>query len=771
MTKMIPAVRLASHEVEELTKNRFREARLKRLHQVREQSSQFARNIRDAREEKKEKILKGMEIKLKQKIDSEVKTMIQEMEEEVLTCLTKFGGAHARANQENEENYEAIRLEQLTKNRMKATHLGKDALKELKLQRQQTSIEQNKKILQRKQALDTEAVRSSYIASLPPVQVVAETVKEDPPKVIRFDKSTLFQTEYVIKHKIVEAVRSPQDARQAAMLSEMETNEFVKKKEEKKMEDDKKILKRGKEALVKEKSHSNYLRLLDELDKMEQKPEKDWDVESTSTTIDRSSSETSSRATSPPTSACLSTDRGKSLPIENPSDAPRSQPTEEACRQWSSDEEMVPVRDSTARKLIAPPKLNAKDTQQLNEIGHLLKELKEEQERWIASDQANILKGVESKSTSSSIRSSSSTSDGLVLFSDDDLEIRFDVMEKSDTSSDDSRLRKNLANALNAIRKERIQLDSILESSKPTKRPGILRRPNSMPDSCATSTPLANNNAKQASTEDNRKQVLKHYVQKLLEMKSQDVRELSISTSSSSNSTSTPKSLTGSIPPCRPAPTTPEGAEWSTRTDSSPSAYDSPASSTEQSSSKISNASSLPLGAEASAYRRSDAGKWDSNGLFTLGPLLDVYNDVYQAYNQRLRVMAEERRSPQQTPPWQESSTESSFMSLTLSATSTERSTVSRQRSCGFPGDRSSFSVGLSLSSSSSGNSSREPSSVQDWDKVSVRSKVCTSLSSTISDLKSINLSTTSSQDVSMPDVDEALKRLGLPSMQSVLRR
>ncbi|KZS15739.1 Uncharacterized protein APZ42_018958 [Daphnia magna] len=769
---MIPAVRLASHEVEELTKTRFREARLKRLHQVREQSSQFAKNIRDAREEKKEKILKGMEIELKQKIDSEVKAMVQEMEKEVLTCLTKFGAAHARANQENEENYEAVRLEQLTKNRKKATHLGKDALKELKLQRQQTYIEKNKKILQRKQALDTEAVRSSYIASLPPVQVVAETVKEDPPKVIRFDKSTLFQTEYVIKDKIVEAVRSPQDARQAAMLSEMETNEFVKKKEETKIEDDKKILKRGKEALLKEKSHSNYLRLLEELDKMEKKPDKDWDVESTSTTIDQSSSATSSRATSPPTSACLSTDRVKSPPTENLSDAPRSQFTEEACRQWSSDEVMVPVRESTARKLIAPPKLSAKDSQQLNEIGHLLKELKEEQERWIASDQANILKEVESKSSSSSIPSSSSTSDGLVVFSDDDLEIRFDVTEKSDTSSDDSRRRKNLADALNAIRKERIQLDSILESSKPTKRPGILRRPNSMPDSCATSTPLASSNAKQASTEDNRKQVLKHYVQKLLEMKSQDVRELSVSTSSSSNSTSTPKSLTGSIPACRPAPTTPEAAEWSTRTDSSPSAYDSPASSTEQSSSKISNASSLPLGAEASAYRRSETGKWDSSGApFTLGPLLDVYNDVYQAYNQRLRVLAEERRAHQQTPPWQETPTESSFMSLTLSATSTERSTVSRQRSCGFPGDRSSFSVGLSLSSSSSGNSSREPSSVQDWDKVSLRSKVCTSLSSTISDLKSINLSTTSSQDVSMPDVDEALKRLGLPSMQSVLRR
>lgn len=150
-----------------------------------------------------------MEVELKAKLVSAKEAMIQEMEEEVLTCLTKFGGAHAKADQENEENYEGVRQQELLQNRKKAAHLGKDALKELKIQKQQTCAEQNKKLLLRKQALDTEAVRSAYIASLPPVKVVQETVKEDPPKVIRFDKSTLFQTEYVIKDKVVEVVKSP----------------------------------------------------------------------------------------------------------------------------------------------------------------------------------------------------------------------------------------------------------------------------------------------------------------------------------------------------------------------------------------------------------------------------------------------------------------------------------------------------------------------------------------------------------------------------------
>ena len=136
-----------------------------------------------------------------------MQTLIQEMEQEALYCMENLGSAHERARQENEENYEDERQQKISLNRKKAQRLGKDALKELQVQKLETSAEKNRRMMLRKQALDIESVRSKYVASLPPVKVLAShPPPEDPPKVIRFDKSTLFQTEYVIKEKLVEPI-------------------------------------------------------------------------------------------------------------------------------------------------------------------------------------------------------------------------------------------------------------------------------------------------------------------------------------------------------------------------------------------------------------------------------------------------------------------------------------------------------------------------------------------------------------------------------------
>lgn len=64
----------------------------------------------------------------------------------------------------------------------------------------------------RRRALETEAVRSSYITSLPPVVVKdRKTVEDEPqPKVVLFDKRSLFQTQYSVKEKMVEVVANPQ---------------------------------------------------------------------------------------------------------------------------------------------------------------------------------------------------------------------------------------------------------------------------------------------------------------------------------------------------------------------------------------------------------------------------------------------------------------------------------------------------------------------------------------------------------------------------------
>ena len=499
-----------------------------------------------------------------------------------------------------------------------------------------------------------------------------------------------------------------QDARVAAMLSEQENEKLKLEKEKQKAVNDQKILRRGKEALVREKSHGNYLRLLEELDKMEAgKPDPKWDVESTVTSVDQSCS--SSSKPNSPTSTL---------------------------GHWSDEKEETPVRDicsQVTKTRLAP--LATKDSQQLNEIGQLLKELREEQNRWTAVDQAKIEEGILSKSPSNS----SSSSSGVVVFSDDDFRIRCGVVENStsttsSTSTVDSQRRKDLAKALNALRRERME-------PPPPKPTGILRRPVPL-NSSATSTPV------QKTVDDNRKQVLQYYVRKLLEMKREQVRDLSVG-SSSLSTTSTSK--------------------WSKTTiqSSSTSAYDSPA--TDQSTSKISTASSLPLGAEASAYGRKPP-SLPKDDQFSLGPLLDVYNEIYEAYkNHRLD------KSQEQTL------TESSFMSLTLSTTtSTERSY--RQKTS----MRSPLSVQLTLSSSSASstlsslsvsNTSSRQESRKDWSEMApTKSSAISSSSSSTGDSSSmlsskLGQSSTSSQEISMPDVDEALRRLGLPSMQSVLRR
>ena len=131
------------------------------------------------------------------------------MEDDALSCLTDFGAAHSRADRENQ--MPGLQQAYEEKNKKRAQQRGKEALKDLQLQRQQENCERNKKIMTRKNALDTEAVRSSYIVSLPPVKFVEPKKKEEiHPKVMLFDKSSLYQTEYELKENVVKKITSSQ---------------------------------------------------------------------------------------------------------------------------------------------------------------------------------------------------------------------------------------------------------------------------------------------------------------------------------------------------------------------------------------------------------------------------------------------------------------------------------------------------------------------------------------------------------------------------------
>ncbi len=119
---------------------------------------------------------------------------------------------------------------------------------------------------------------------------------------------------------------------------------------------------------------------------------------------------------------------------------------------------------------------------------------------------------------------------------------------------------------------------------------------------------------------------------------------------------------------------------------------------------------------------------------------------------------------------------QSSFMSLTLSTDGASLDCTSEGRTF-----RSNLALTVSSSSASSCDSSTLPSTLstpalRKKRALRINSSAATSNVSwetpeSSKERPNIALSSASTDDVSMPDVDEALRRLGLPSMQSVLRR
>ena len=538
-----------------------------------------------------------------------------------------------------------------------------------------------------------------------------------------------------------------------------------------------KIAERGRQALLREKAHGNYLRLLEELDKLENKSDKCWDVESTITSVDQSparqtSLPSSSRAAN--ASSCDSDEilvqktttqesSGSLVPISEASSRtldtrtplvptlPKLTYSEEVTTNSEWSEEEAPVQDFNGQKPANQPLLSTTDNRKLAEIGVLLKQIQEEEHRLLAADQAKHMAAHHSKpddTPSTDQKESLASSSSVVVHSDDDLRVTCKVAEMK-TESPSRRKRRELARALNAIRKERQALDSLLQNCQPMKpRRALHKNAADLPVS-ATSTPLIDEKTRKCTLEDERKTVLKHYVEKLLSMKRQEVQELSVSSSSLSTLTSTPKLPARSPTSYHVMTTTPEQRSWSKSPTTSSSAYDTP--NTEKSGS--SNGSSLPLGAEAATFsNKSEPYPLAANALH-------AYDEIYQAYQHGARLVANAPMLSKQTSV-QEQTTESSFMSLTLSAS---ESSSQRQRSTHLGSSTSQFSFGLSVSSCAS---LEQTGSMRDWEKFSFMSKTTNSSSSAASIAKS-----TSSESVSMPDVDAALRRLGLPSMQSVLRR
>lgn len=154
---------------------------------------------------RKEEYVRKCLSKIKEEEERQKQLLIEGLEKRFTICMQELGSAHARAEQENQNNYGALRMAEIEENRQKAQVLGKIALRELHIQKANKKEEKEKVIKARKQVLQVEAVRAAHVASLPPAKPpTPPPPPEEKQKAIIFDKTTLFQTERVMKEKIVE---------------------------------------------------------------------------------------------------------------------------------------------------------------------------------------------------------------------------------------------------------------------------------------------------------------------------------------------------------------------------------------------------------------------------------------------------------------------------------------------------------------------------------------------------------------------------------------
>ena len=640
-----------------------------------------------------------MEESLGQKIRKELDQIVIDLEGDVLKCLTNFGSAHSKANQEND--YTAVQKCVSKKNMEKANFRGKEALRDLHLKRQQNDFVKKRQIIARQQALDTESVRSAFIASLPPVHVEkVKAVEEEYPKVIVFDKCSLFQTESTIKDKLVEPVTSPkvlqkhnikfdtdalssiftfQDARAAAEKEELELQQLSDAQKLLKQQSAMKVKQRGQKAMNKEQNHINYLRLLEELDKMELAGDDRWELGSNVSSEDQSTGthtltfEQHYTHSMHPKPQSLS-NSGQNWPTLQPMVADISKLP---LGNVKGREEPMPVLTSAPTL----PILTQQDSCQLNEIDRLMRELKDERRSWVESDanrtnQATVRTGAEaptfepaatakSREKPNTLKGDQLLSD-KVIFDDSDVEIRVRVSEVTDVTAKRRNTESHVDREGHGAEKCRKIAEGVLRKESASMRSRTNDRlttaglsqsvADSVPATGATSTPV------RPTDMDSKSIALRHYVQKLLRMNRKDVRDLSVGSSFTTfngsitfetglkscmkqvnRTSSSVRSVEEHGSECSPdfgRQLANINSRLSTDARSNHSTSLSVSTFSEGASREVSDSSSLPLGVEAAVYTEKGKQESSSNGrdVLSFKPLLDVYNDVYRAYNLKVKL-------------------------------------------------------------------------------------------------------------------------------------
>ncbi|XP_041089048.1 centrosomal protein of 295 kDa isoform X2 [Polyodon spathula] len=270
VAKKVGKLRLSPNEEAQILKEELERRRKLRLQQVREQERYIALQVRKEVKQRRDRELQNLAEELRVEWQREQAEKARALEIHYLNSLEAVGEGH-RGAKENEPDWAAIARNVAASNQ-KAEERHKEALKDLKAQRQKQLEEQTRYIKTRKQALLLEKERASRVASLPTPKDPLENIEvKKHPAVKMYDVNSFSVTHYHLPEPCVnrEVDTEQLDARVAAEEESKRLDELQKEEEQERREQLEKARLRGGHALRMVHLAQDRERLMKELEQMQ----------------------------------------------------------------------------------------------------------------------------------------------------------------------------------------------------------------------------------------------------------------------------------------------------------------------------------------------------------------------------------------------------------------------------------------------------------------------------------------------------------------------
>ncbi|XP_038830345.1 centrosomal protein of 295 kDa-like isoform X3 [Salvelinus namaycush] len=269
MKRKVSRLRLSPNEEAQLIREEHERRRKLRIEQVREQERYIALQIRTEVRQRLERELQNLAQELKEEWERQQREKQETLQKLYQDNLRVLGEGHRNAK-ENKPDCEAI-AQKNEENNVWADERYRDAIKELKSQRQKEKEEQNR-FEARKKAIQVEKERAAKVANLPslPPNPIENIESRKLPGVKKSDVDAFSVTHY---HMPETAVDREVDTAQAWEVAEEEVRRLQELGQEAQRERQEQLEKarlRGNHALRRERLTQDRERLLVELEHMHQ---------------------------------------------------------------------------------------------------------------------------------------------------------------------------------------------------------------------------------------------------------------------------------------------------------------------------------------------------------------------------------------------------------------------------------------------------------------------------------------------------------------------